>query len=67
MTHDEQKEMILSAWREVFPESFAVAGVILSSVYFKAALGRDKSEFTNGILENDPLTYHGGFSGDECE
>ena len=64
MTHDEQKEMILSAWREVFPESFASAGAVLRSVYFKGALGRDKSEFTNGILDNDPLTYYGGFYGD---
>lgn len=50
---------ITKAWHEVFPHSFINAFAEhtgnSSDICIKTALGKDKTEFSNGIWQNDPL------------
>lgn len=49
-----------SAVKKIFPKSFIqiYSGKNLgSSITFKFALGKDKSEWNNGIIHNDPLFH----------
>lgn len=52
-------EAVVNVWREVFPNSkiYPSKGCLGGGVFFKGKLSSDKSEVSNGILENDPLHY----------
>lgn len=56
MTNDE----IINTWNQVFPKSAISCQKACfgeNDYYFKGRLGKDKSEFANGIIDNDPLNY----------
>ena len=60
MTVDEFVKNLESAIKKIFPKSFiqVYADTNLgSSITFKFALGKDRSEWTNGIIQNDALFH----------
>lgn len=48
---------VADAWYSVFPNSMCNARNIMGDNAFSFRLAKDKSEVSNGILENDPLSY----------
>lgn len=60
MTVDEFIKKLEDGVKKIFPRSFIqiYSGKNLgSSITFKFALGKDKSEWNNGIIHNDPLFH----------
>lgn len=60
MTVSEFVSGLESAVKKIFPRSFVqiYSGKNLgSSITFRFALGKDKSEWQNGIIQNDPLFH----------
>jgi hypothetical protein len=60
MTVDEFMKALDSEIRKIFPKSFiriSASTNLGASIWLVFALGKDKSEFTNGIIENDPLLH----------
>lgn len=60
MTVDEFVKKLEATVKKIFPKSFiqVYASTNLgSSITFKFALGKDKSEWNNGIIQNDPLFH----------
>ena len=56
MTVDEFTKNLESTIKKIFPKSFVRARAstnLGSSISLMFALGKDKSEWTNGIIEND--------------
>jgi hypothetical protein len=55
---EDMAEQAKEVFKKVFPHSFINASVGKlgePSVLLKIALGTDKSEFSNGIIQNDPM------------
>ena len=60
MTVDEFMSALESAIKKVFPKSFVhtrASTNLGSSIALQFALGKDKSQWTNGIIQNDPLFH----------
>ena len=54
LTHED----VVSAWKQIFPNSSVGVSKAFGSGYtFKFRLAKDKTEVSNGILDNDPLYY----------
>jgi hypothetical protein len=59
-TVDEFIKSLEGAVRKIFPKSFVqiyASTNLGASITFKFALGKDKSEWANGIIQNDPLFH----------
>lgn len=55
MTHEEIKNL----WQKIFPNSNILISKMCfgEGLHFRGILARDKSEVSNGIIENDVLHY----------
>lgn len=50
---------VKAAWLKVMPNSECSPRIVMGSTYYKFYLSKDKSETSNNIRENDPLSYSG--------
>jgi hypothetical protein len=60
MTANELAEKIKLAIKEVFPNSYVVSKFSTSfypSIHVKFTLGKDQTEWSNGIIDNDPMIH----------
>lgn len=60
MSVDDFTKNLESAIKKVFPKSHVAARAstnLGSSIHLQFALGKDKSEWQNGIIQNDPLFH----------
>jgi len=60
MTVSEFVDSLEKAIKKIFPKSLVIVKAsknLGSSIDFTFALGKDKSEFANGIIQNDPLLH----------
>jgi hypothetical protein len=68
MEHNEKFiEVVKAAWAEVFPKSRCIVRNIMGSTCFTGFLSKDNSEVSNGIIQNDPLSYSGWYAMDNTD
>jgi hypothetical protein len=67
MTAPEMADKIRDAIKEVFPDSLVKSEfepkAIYRNIYVAFTLGKDKSEYTNGYAENDPMLHRFSITG----
>jgi len=58
-----ESEAIKQAWMEVFPNSYAASKTVMGSTCIRLYI-QNPDQWSNGISDNDPLTYRVWIEGD---